>query len=325
MTYSQAYLGQGRYGEAIASTGAEPELVDPATPDVTFSERDATIIQPSARRTPTARSAGGITLFDADGDGDLDLLATGGDGAAAFPQRRGRFTDDTAARDCRARLRAAAARGAIAGDYDNDGRPDLFLVRDAGARLLHQKADATFEDATGYAAAATTGARSARVRATWITTAISIIVYRRDARSSCCGTTATARSPTSPRPRGWRSRGGGGGHRTGTDFDNRRDIDLLCCGRRTAPSLYRNMRDGTFRDAAADTRAAAHDRRDLARRRRRQQGWLHRLVLRRGSADGLFAMSDGQARFRTAPAPAGTAARCGAVRGLRQRRPARSV
>ena len=29
VTYSQTYLAQGRYGEALASTGAEPDLVNP--------------------------------------------------------------------------------------------------------------------------------------------------------------------------------------------------------------------------------------------------------------------------------------------------------
>src|SRR5262249_44024965 len=38
VTYAQTYLQQGRYGEAISSSGAEPDLVDRATPAVTFVE-----------------------------------------------------------------------------------------------------------------------------------------------------------------------------------------------------------------------------------------------------------------------------------------------
>ena len=37
VTYSQLYLSQGRYGEAIASTGDEPDLVNPAPLDVVFA------------------------------------------------------------------------------------------------------------------------------------------------------------------------------------------------------------------------------------------------------------------------------------------------
>ena len=37
-TLGQNYLEQGRYAEAIASTGAEPELVDRTIPAVTFTD-----------------------------------------------------------------------------------------------------------------------------------------------------------------------------------------------------------------------------------------------------------------------------------------------
>ena len=37
-----------------------------------------------------------------------------------------------------------------------------------------------------------------------------------------------------------------------TDFDNRRDIDLLLVSPGIAPLLFRNLRDGAFKDVAAD-------------------------------------------------------------------------
>src|SRR5262249_53883720 len=37
-----------------------------------------------------------------------------------------------------------------------------------------------------------------------------------------------------------------------TDFDDRRDVDLLVVNRAGPPLLFQNMRDGTFRDVAAD-------------------------------------------------------------------------
>src|SRR5262249_10180263 len=51
-TIGQNYLEQGRYAEAIASTGAEPELVDPATPDVAFIDETSSILQ----NTPVPQS-----------------------------------------------------------------------------------------------------------------------------------------------------------------------------------------------------------------------------------------------------------------------------
>ena len=70
VTYAQTYLTQGRYAEAIASTGAEPELVNPATPAVTFTDATAAWLtgadaagapqppadSPSSTRTATAPS-----------------------------------------------------------------------------------------------------------------------------------------------------------------------------------------------------------------------------------------------------------------------------
>ena len=34
--------------------------------------------------------------------------------------------------------------GAVAGDYDNDGLPDLFVLRDGGSRLYHNEGDGRF-------------------------------------------------------------------------------------------------------------------------------------------------------------------------------------
>jgi hypothetical protein len=303
VTYSQAYLGQGRYGEAVASTGAEPELVDPATPDVTFSE-PVDIFQPSAAANADAKSAGGVTLFDADGDGDLDLVATGGDGARLFRNDRGRFTDDTS-RALPGSLRAAPARGAVAGDYDNDGRPDLFLVRDAGARLLHQRMDATFEDVTGTLPA-TTGARSAAFvdvdhdgDLDVVTAGRAVQLARNNGNGTFAEITAAA---------GLSAAAGGAAGIAPGDFDNRRDVDLLFAGGGTAPSLYRNMRDGSFRDAAADTGLPRTTGAiSLAAGDVNKDGYID-LFFGAANAPGTLAMSDGRGAFRTRAAPDGTAA-----------------
>jgi Tfp pilus assembly protein PilF len=54
-TLSSSYLEQGKYAEALASTGAESELVDPATPRVAFtlSTVPAGGTAPSASATPS--------------------------------------------------------------------------------------------------------------------------------------------------------------------------------------------------------------------------------------------------------------------------------
>src|SRR5207237_6373905 len=93
--FSTNYLEQGRYAEAVSSTGAERELVDQAVPNVTFAATPvapATGAAPAPLRTsPFGRRfaaedladngraiadalAGGITLLDFDRDGDLDVF-----------------------------------------------------------------------------------------------------------------------------------------------------------------------------------------------------------------------------------------------------------
>ena len=104
VTYAQTYLAQGRYAEAIASTGAEPELVNAATPQVDVRTRPPR----GSRRTPSTprRADAGVTLFDATATA-LSISSAPGGRRAAVPQHGGRFTDDTAAPADAAR----AARG----------------------------------------------------------------------------------------------------------------------------------------------------------------------------------------------------------------------
>src|SRR5262249_35860713 len=134
VTYSQAYLEQGRYAEAIASTGAEPELVDQRTPDVAFTDVTSTAMPPQRPPPPDARDTA-LTLADLDGDGHLDLIGGGAPALDILRNDRGRLVG---ARSAFASAFAAPAIGAIAGDYDNDGRADLLVVRQGGVALYRQ-------------------------------------------------------------------------------------------------------------------------------------------------------------------------------------------
>ena len=115
---------------------------------------------------------GGAAVFDADGDGDLDLyfIAPAGPGATAsqatgggnvhglggnrfYRQREdGRFEDATAAAGL-----AGDGMGAAAGDLDNDGDIDLYLTRLGPDRLLLNDGAGVFADRTAAWGAATPG------------------------------------------------------------------------------------------------------------------------------------------------------------------------
>jgi Tfp pilus assembly protein PilF len=304
VTYSQVYLGQGRYGEAIASTGAEPELVNVTTPDVTFAEAKDIFPANVPANVRGATTIGGITLFDADGDGDLDLIAIDHGGTRLFRNDRGRFTDDTT-RALPGDARATGGAGAIAGDYDNDGRPDLFLLTDTGHRLLHQKADGTFEDAPGTVPA-TAGARCAAFvdvdhdgDLDIVTAGRAVQLLRNNGNGTFTDITGEAGLAGAP---------GAAEAIAPADFDNRRDVDMLFVGRGARPALYRNMRDGSFRDSAEDMGLPRDaDFIAVAAGDVNKDGYAD-LFFSAGDARGVFALSDGHGRYRLSAAPDGTRA-----------------
>src|SRR5215471_2754728 len=103
----------------------------------------------------------GVALFDYDGDGYLDIYLVGG---ASIPSlvktspeywnrlyhnnHDGTFTDVTE----KAGLAGAGyGMGVAVGDYDNDGRPDIFLANVTGNQLFHNNGDGTFTDVTAKA------------------------------------------------------------------------------------------------------------------------------------------------------------------------------
>src|SRR5205085_2712129 len=217
VTYAQGYLQQGRYAEAIVSTGAEPELVDAATPAVTF--KDAT---PEGYDRLQARD---LTLFDADGNGTLDLLVASGSGLRLYQNYAGRFTDVTASRG----LQSESAAAIVAGDFDNDGRPDLYLLREAGNRLLHQTQSATYEDVTAKATipATTNGARSAAFVDVDHDGDLDLVVSGVRGPTQLLRNNGNATFVDIAAAAGFGSAPQGGIAIVPTDFDNRRDVDLL--------------------------------------------------------------------------------------------------
>jgi Tfp pilus assembly protein PilF len=242
--FSNNYLEQGRYAEAVASTGAEAPLVDASAAPVKFGGVAATI--PESLRGPA-------TLVDLDRDGDLDVVTPAGvalnDGGA--------FRDVSAAKGLTALAAAAAGRTAVvAGDYDNDERTDMFVAGTATHALLHQKADGTFEDVTGAAGIpAPKGPPGAvafvdadhdgdldLILGAGIGGSTNVLL-----RNNGNGTFADVSAAS-----GLAAVTGAVVGVVPTDFDNRRDVDLLLVRAEGPPALMKNLRDGTFTDATGD-------------------------------------------------------------------------
>jgi hypothetical protein len=103
----------------------------------------------------------GIALFDYDGDGLLDIYLVNGAEMPSLVKTgpkyynrlfhnngNGTFTDVTEKAGVSGK---GYGMGVAAGDYDNDGRPDLFLANVNGNQLFHNNGDGTFTDVTAKA------------------------------------------------------------------------------------------------------------------------------------------------------------------------------
>jgi Tfp pilus assembly protein PilF len=299
-TFSQNYLEQGRYAEAIASTGAEPELVVARTPDVGFVDATRTLLS-----SAPGPAAGGITLFDLDADGDLDLATGSTASLRLYRNDKGRFTEITTA--AFAPPPAGPVAGILAGDADNDGDADLLLLRAGGPALYRQEPNARFVEAAEIGLPRLQAAPRA---AAWLDadhdgdldltiagseTGVRVLRNSGDGRFSDT-TAATAIGATQPVLAA-----------VPTDFDNRRDIDLLLVPVKGPPALFRNLRDGTFRDVAREVGLAVEgDLMPAAIGDVNKDGYPDFFFGRRDRA-GTFAVSDGLGRFALTPAPTETA------------------
>jgi lipoprotein NlpI len=337
----QNYLEQGRYAEAVASTGAEPGLVDRATPAVTFTDATASMIAPAAdakakvegaastdatRLRLAAGVGGAVTPFDFDGDGDLDLFVAPFNEERLYRNDNGKLVDVTSQAGAFGARQAAVTTGAVAGDYDNDTRPDLFVVRDAGLGLYHNDGGGRFSEVTKAAGippypflsaatafvdvdhdgdldiliaglADTSKATKGEGHYLEDFAGAPNLLLRNDGNGKFTDVTATAKM-------------GGASVKVvavvPTDYDNRRDVDLLVLDYGRAPELYSNQRDGSFRNVAGEVGLQAEEHWTCAAAGDVNKDGFTDFFFGRAEGPGRFAMSDGQGRFKITPAPAGT-------------------
>jgi cytochrome c-type biogenesis protein CcmH/NrfG len=281
------YLEQGKYAEALASTGAEPKAADPKTPAVSFAEEE--------EGTPGAST---LVLADVDGDGTLDAVMAGREGLRLLKGGEGRFTDVTE----RAGLAGTKATAAVTGDYDNDGLPDLLAAGPGGLSLLHNEGGGRFKAETGLPAFSHPVASAAFVDIdhdgdldVFVAAAAPggpSLLLRNNGNRTFADITAAAQL------------GGAGGAVAvvPTDFDNRRDVDLFVL-KGDRPVLFKNMRDGSFKDMAPELGLAAPGPFLCAAAGDVNKDGYTDVFLGAKGASSL-ALSDGRGAFRVGPAPA---------------------
>lgn len=352
-TIGQNYLEQGRYAEAIASTGTEPGLVDTATPDVVFTDATSSTLPKTPGTGPTLISqepdwgslkakgltedqkrqivaaSSGVVPFDFDGDGDLDLLEVGVQSIRLYRNDGGKFVEVTEQSGLK-RSTAPVPVTAVAGDYDNDGRPDIFLLGYGRLALYHNDGNGKFSDVTTASAipdypyvalsAALVDVDHDGDLDIFIVGFVDLskvppgdpshpstfsddfpgapnMLLRNDGNGKFTDITQAAKVS------------GAGGHAVAvvpTDFDNHRDIDLLVVNYGSAPTLFSNQRDGTFRDVAAEVGLNTKGRFTCVAAGDVNKDDFTDFFFGRADGPGLFAISDGKGHFVTTPAPSGT-------------------
>lgn len=100
---------------------------------------------------------GGIALFDADGDDDLDLYVVNGNDHLLEDRDDGPITNRFLRQDAGVFVDATEASGlgdaryglgVAVGDVDNDGRPDVYVTNFGADQLYRNLGDGRFENAT---------------------------------------------------------------------------------------------------------------------------------------------------------------------------------
>lgn len=310
ITYSQTYLEQGRYAEAIAATGLEPSLVNTAIPEVRFSDQTGLWGARPAAGTPQSRTPtrSTLALADLDRDGGLELITGHDDGLRVWQWNGGRFEESTA----RPGLNGAGGRGVagiVAADLDNDDRADLLVLHTRGVSLLRQTRSGTFvpfPTQPSIAASLLTAAMldvdhdgDLDVMAGGPGAAGSPGVLRL-LRNSGDGVLTDITAAAALRPTGTPLA------LAPTDFDNRRDIDVLLVVEGRTPNLFQNQRDGSFRDVSDQvglgpwTGGLAVASGDF-----NKDGYTDFFVAK-GPGRAEVAFSDGRGRFTLTPGPQGS-------------------
>jgi enediyne biosynthesis protein E4 len=158
-------LTEGAAFSAVSIAPTEPVAADVP---ITFEEiaAESGIIfsidsSPTSNKNQIETMVAGVALIDYDGDGFQDIFFANG---AAIPSlkkeasryknrlfhnnRNGTFSDVT---DIAGVDGDGYDIGASVGDYDNDGRPDLYVVSVTKNHLYHNNGDGTFSDITDKA------------------------------------------------------------------------------------------------------------------------------------------------------------------------------
>jgi hypothetical protein len=113
--------------------------------------------QSPAKNVPESM-AGGVAVFDYNGDGRPDIFFTNGADIATLKKSSAKYSNRLFRNDGNGKFTDVTAEAGLAGsgfdvgvaigDYDNDGHPDIFVAGVHGNTLYHNNGNGTFTDVT---------------------------------------------------------------------------------------------------------------------------------------------------------------------------------
>ncbi|WP_082661746.1 CRTAC1 family protein [Terracidiphilus gabretensis] len=116
---------------------------------------------PTKAKNMPETMAGGVAVFDYNGDGRPDIFFTNGADIATLKKTSAKYSNRLFRNDGNGKFTDVTAHAGLAGkgfdigvavgDYDNDGHPDLFVAGVHGNTLYHNNGDGTFTDVTKQA------------------------------------------------------------------------------------------------------------------------------------------------------------------------------
>ena len=244
----------------------------------------------------------GVALFDYDGDGLLDIYLVNGAEMPSLVKTGpkyynrlfhnngdGTFTDVT---EHAGVAGAGYGMGVAVGDYDNDGRPDLFVANVNGNQLFHNNGDGTFTDVTakaGLSGGLYNGRKMWSIAAGWfdynndglldlfvanycqwdpryepVCMGLNGRGYCHPAASlhcptRCTATTATVRSPMFRRKPGFQRSWGKGMGVAFADYDGDGFLDIFVANDNSPNLLFHNLGGKRFEEVGFQAGVAYND------------------------------------------------------------------